>query len=297
MQNKWYLLISTSLFIVACGVSHEDYSKVVESNKLLQQECESLKEIVLTKENEIRNLKDSLVIYSYPADQRLFKIKELVTSDELEKAEVEISNLKLYFPNSKEAKQSNELVVKISKRKAEIEAEKERIKAMGFKLLKDNMVIKNDDGTARFSGFSFGNTFVFDEVLDVDEYHYRTADKDNVYILVSMSFSSNKKYVSTPSLAAYLIKDGKLERLRYFVQEYATYRTYGAYIGNYSEDSHDFSKVSTVRYKLAAEISKEDSKKPIIVMVQESKNDEMELTPEYVMENCKVIKVLNRNKL
>lgn len=296
MKTNIYICVLV-LLLSSCGISKEEHSMVVDANTSLQQQCDSMGQVIAQQKNTISELRDSLIIYSYPADSRLFKISELIESDKLDEALKEISELRRYFPNSQEASKSDALVERITQRRVVLDAERERVKAMGFKLLKDNAVVKTDMGTARFGSFRFGRTFVFDRVLDVDEYHYRTADKDDVYILVSMSFTSKEKYVTTPSLNAYLIKDGKLEYLSFFIQEYDYYNTYGAYIGNYSEDSHDFSKVSTVRYELAATISKEDSKKTIVIMVDEDKNKNKELTPEYVINNCKVVKVLNRHKL
>ena len=89
--------------------------------------------------------------------------------------------------------------------------------------------------------------------------------------------------------------------MTYFDREYASWRTYGAYIGNYSETSHDFSKVSTVNYKLGAEISLEDAKKPIVIVmfkgdiVGSVEIDGLDI--EGVKKYCEVIKIINRNKM
>ena len=292
-----YFTLTTLLvlmaFMTASCTDKEAQNKLVE----MERNVKAYQDTISVLKETIQKLEDQVEIFKYPADQRLLNIKELVASEEFDKALKEISDLKNTFPNSAEVQQSGSLVDLINKKKAEKEAEKQKIKAMGFKILKDSPTVKTKYGTATFGSFTFGSTFTFASVLDIDEYHYRTADKDNTYILVPMSFTSKEKSVITPTLAAYLIKDGKLVELANFTEEYATYRTYGAYIGNYNEDSHDFSKVSTVKYKLAAEIPKSDVGKPIIMMIYDEKSNNANLTPEYVIEHCKVVKVLNRNKL
>lgn len=72
-------------------------------------------------------------------------------------------------------------------------------------------------------------------------------------------------------------------------------------IGNYSDDSHDFSKVNSIRYKLAAEISIEDSKRPLVVITKKDGNGGIKyndsLSVNDVHNDYYVIKILNRNKL
>ena len=62
---------------------------------------------------------------------------------------------------------------------------------------------------------------------------------------------------------------------------------------------HDFSKVNTVKYKIACEINLEDSKQPIIIVM--GKNDKIEnlegLDINEVEQKCEVIKIINRAKL
>lgn len=285
------LLSSIVLLTVTC-TDNKTQVKLAEMEncvKIYQDTISALKE-------NLKKLEGQVEMYKYPADQRLLNIKKMVIAEAFDKAIIEISKLKDAFPYSVEAQQCEDIVGLINKRKAEKEAEMQRIKAMGFKILKESSIVKTKYGTATFGTFSFGSTFTFESVLDINEYHYRTADKDNTYILVPMSFTSKEKSVIIPTLAAYLIKDGKLVQLTGFTKEFATYRTYGAYLGNYSEDSHDFSKVSTVRYKLAAEISKSDANKPIVIMISDEIEDK-NLTPEFVASHCKVVKVLNKNKL
>lgn len=283
------------------------------TNKSTQNEIKKLSAIndSLIKRVDILNkriieLSDSLSILSFPSDQRYLEILKLIQEDNLDVALEKIDELKKIFPHSSEANKVSNQISIIEKKKAAKKAEEERRKALGFKVFKDNMNItvneKNGDILkCIFSGFGFGKTFTFDYIDDVDEYYYKTADKTNTYILANLSLSTKANYASPPSLYACSIVDGKLKRIAYFTHEYANWASYGAYIGNYSETSHDFSKVSTVRYKLAAEISLEESKHPIIIVM--FKNDDSNdktidgLNVEEVNEYCEVIKIINRNKI
>lgn len=171
---------------------------------------------------------------------------------------------------------------------------------MGFKVIKDNLTIwTTDECRCSFGNFHYGRKFVFNYVEDINEYYYRTADKDHIYILADMSIYTKSNYASTPLVLACEIVDGKLSRIGHFVCEYKSYDTYGEYLGTYADTSHDFSKVSTVKYNIAAEISKEKIKHPIVIlMFKNNKYDSVEgLTVSDVTEKCDVIKILNRNML
>ena len=63
-------------------------------------------------------------------------------------------------------------------------------------------------------------------------------------------------------------------------------------------DTHDFSKVNSVRYKIAVEISANASKQPLVILTaKDGTAVEDELTVEDVHQNYYVIKILNRNKM
>lgn len=281
----------TMLFVNSCGVNDSDFNNVLS-------QLDSLKTVIGQYEKKCAELRDSVSILKFPADQRYNQIVTLVKGDHFEEARAAIDDLLMVFPESKEAGLTSEQLAMIEKREAEKKAEEERIKALGFKVFKDQSAVTIGNKTCSFSGFSYGRTFTFDYVSDVGEYCYRTADKDNTFILASMSMSTKEHYASTPSIGVYKIEDGALKLVTTFDDEYASWNTYGAYIGNYSETSHDFAKVSTIRYKIAAEISNEESKIPLVILCEkDGKYPGNDLTIEQVRDNCIVIKILNRNKI
>lgn len=277
--------------VVSCGSDGT-------SSSGLQSKVDSLSNIVVIQQATISSMHDSIVVLQYPAEQRLTKIKQLITDESFDDAKKEIAALQSYFPNSQEATQCSSLTENINSKLAAIEAEKARIKAQGFKVFKDNLSCSDNEENYNFSGFTFGRTFTFDNCNDINEYYYRTADKDNTYLLFSLRLSTKKKYASPPSIYIYEISGDKLKRLTHCMEEYASWTSYGAKIGNYRDDSHDFSKVNSVNYKFAGEINQSEAKRPLFVLFSKnghSLKDEMSV--DEVHNDCIVIKVMNRTAI
>ena len=292
MKRFIYLLIT---FIFETIVNCRGRENAVNA---LQANVDSLTNVVSSQQTSISTMRDSIAVLQFPADQRLAKIKRLIADESFAEAKKEIAALQSYFPNSQEAAQCSALTESINSKLAAIEAEKARIKAQGFKVFKDNLSCSDNEENYSFSGFTFGRTFTFDNCYDVDEYSYRTADKDNTYLLFSLRMSTKKKYASPPSIYIYEVTGDKLRRITHCMEEYASWTSYGAKIGNYSDDSHDFSKVNSVNYKFAGEIEQTQSKKPLFVLfAKDGHNLKDELSVEDVHNDCIVIKVLNRNAI
>lgn len=247
---------------------------------------------------ELNEANEKIAILSYPADQRITHIVELFNSGDYNGVRKEAAELKRVFPNAKENEGCNDIIRKIEAIEAVNKAEEERLKALGFKAFKDSPTIKLDNVTYSFSGFTYGRTFTFEYVYDVDEYSYEVADKNCTYILASLAISTKENYASNPRVYACEIIDGKLKEIDDFRIEYASYSTYGASIGNYSETSHDFSKVSSVKYKMAAQIPQSYTSKPIVIIVKKSSGYlSGEISIDEVRDNYEVVKILNRNRI
>ena len=257
------------------GVSHEDYNKIVESNKQLQQECDSLKKIVSANENEIRTLKDSLVIYSYPADQRFNTILEYIKNENFDAAKKEIQSLIAIFPNSKEAANCNKQAEIIEKKIAQKIAEEERIKALGFKAIKQQTTFNVDYNKITLSNISIGSQFTFDAYDD--RWRYLEADRGNRYVTARMSVTSTNKYPQLPEFAVYSIKGDEMNYEERFLMRYARWDDYASYLGNDADFNNDFTKTSTVKFKLGAEVSTEITKSAFAIV---AKNENV-LTEEY----------------
>lgn len=298
MKTRSILIVFNSAIILAGCVSQSQFDNAQNAIVTLQQQVDSLKNVCSEYQSIILTLQDSVTILSFPADQRFAKASKLAENGEFDTAREEIGLLKSLFPNSQEAGKCASLLAAIEKIEAQANAKAERLRALGFKAFSDNSTVRVGDVTYSFSGFSFGRTFSFDYCSDVDEYSYYTADKDKTYILSTVSVSTKSSYGSRPSLTACKIVDGKLKSIGFFRSEYASWTSYGAKIGNYRDDSHDFSKVNTVRFKLGNEIRLEDSKNPIVIVLpKEGKEFTEDSDLEFTKENYTVVKIINRNKL
>jgi len=266
-------------------------AQVAEVEKKYQDSIELL-------QHQLDEANGKIEILSFPADQRLAHISELFNSGDYDGVRREAEELKCVFPNAKENNDCNEYLKKIEAIEAAKKAEEERIKALGYKAFSDTPTVKFNNVTYSFSGFTYGRTFTFEYVYDVDEYSYEVADKNSTYILASLSISTKENSAPNPRVYACEIVDGRLKEIDDFRIEYASYNTYGASIGNYSETSHDFSKVNSVKYKMAAQIPQSYTSKPIVIIVRKTVGYlSGEISIDEVRENYEVIKILNRNRL
>ena len=286
------LAITTNLLLSCTQANKTDVTaKIAEVESKYQDTIKILR-------HQLSEANEKIGILSYPADQRLAHIGELFNSGDYDGVKKETAELKRVFPNAKENDGCNEYLKKIEAIEAAKKAEEERIKALGYKAFKDNPTVKFGNVTYSFSGFTYGRTFTFEYVLDVNEYSYEVADKNCTYILASLSISTKENHASPPRVYACEIVDGKLKEIDDFRIEYATYNTYGASIGNYSETSHDFSKVSSVKYKMAAQIPQSYTSKPIVIIARKTSGYlSGEISVDEVREDYEVIKILNRNRL
>lgn len=240
------LLTSCDSYLVEYNQSQQDLALARDSVRMLQRQIEEL---------------------SYPANQRLSNINKLIKDGDLDAATTEINKLVELFPMSYEAKQVDNLQAKIAKiRQAKID-EENRIKALGFKALKDNMNISFGDIKVSFSGFKTANTFVFDSYSS--EYHYFQADKNHKYLSASMNVTSSSSNPKLPMCAIYYVDGDKLEYgYHTFMTRFARWDNYGSYLGNYNDINNDFNKVNTVKFKVGTQISDLELARPFVVVLK-----------------------------
>ena len=245
-RNTFYVIVC--ILLVSCSGS----SSKKDLNEL-KQRVDSLQKVADVQRTIITALKDSVSVLAFPADQRLLKIKELVASEDYSNAKTQIVQLKNIFPNSFEASACKELETIIATKEAAKEAEAERLKSLGFKALSAKTSFTIGYNTMTLSRFSIGTQFVYDAYDD--SWFYSTADRGNKYITASMSIKSTDKDPNIPEFAVYSVTGDKMKFVERFQTRYARWRDYGAYLGNYHDTSNDFAKVSTVKFKLGAEVS------------------------------------------
>lgn len=237
----------------------------IEVQNKLNNKIDSLTALTEKQSKTIDSLRDSVFILSYPANQRLQDIKTLVQSDDLTVAKKKIAELKKTFPKSTEANECADIESIIKQREDAIKAEQDRIKALGFKGIEQKMAFQIGYNSISLSGFSFSTQFVHDNVGG-GGYAYDTADRGNKFITASMTVTSKNKNPKIPEFAIYSIEGDKMIYEGVFDPKFARWADYGAYLGNYSDSANDFSKVSTVRFKIGVEVSKQVASKAFAVV-------------------------------
>lgn len=264
-----FLLFASTLF--GCENNQAELAQ-------LRKEKEQLTAQVSADAAMIQTLRDSIMMLSFPADQRLLKINRLMSSGDYSAAKNEISRLQTLFPESKEAKSSPSIIERIDKLIAQKKAEEERIKALGFKALKTTTTINIDYNKVELSSISVGSTFTFDSYGD--RYFYRTADRGNKYITAAMKITSQSKDPNLPQLAVYKISGDSMMLEGTFTTEFARWDDYGSYLGNTHDFGNDFAKTSSVRFKIGKEVP-EDLVKGPYALVMKKENSLSRLYKEF----------------
>ncbi|WP_346998914.1 hypothetical protein [Bacteroides cellulosilyticus] len=303
MRNT--LLALAALLVFGC-TNNQDKTEIVN----LTQEIEKLK-----SENE--ELRKTIDLLKYPASDRLIQIKKLITNNSFAKAQEEINQLRNLFPQSSEAQECNVQEKIIEEKQKKIKAEEERIKALGFKALKEVSNVEVFYNKISVGVFSTAKTFTFDAYDD--RYFYRTADRGNKYISARITITSTDKNPKLPVFYAYRISGDKLICEGSFKLEFARWEDYATYLGNYSDNSNDFSKTSTIPFKIGIEVSDEIATSPLVIIcrkqncmvrnydrfanppVSYSIGDgctyDTTLTLDDLKKGYAAVKILNRNKL
>lgn len=235
-----------------------------ESSKFEALE-KSYQDSIVDLKKQLAEAKSLIETLRYPADQRLQKAQSYFDKGELDEAEREINDLKKLFPNSQETTSSLALKQKISQKRDEIKKEEERVKALGFKAIQQLSVLKIDYNTITLSNITTGSRFVFDAYDD--SWYYRDADRGSKYVTMQMSVTSTSHEPQLPQAALYSINGDEMDFVSTFDTKFARWRDYGAYLGNYHDSTNDFSKVSTVKFKLGCQVNEGVLSKPYAIVL------------------------------
>ncbi len=260
MKKILYLtFLSFTCLWTSCSQSVPgDYDQMVA-------ERDSLVKVIKVQQKLISRLQDSVRIYSYPADQRMNNINKLVKDNQFSSARKEIQDLRLAFPSSKEAEQCDALVNRIDQAEAKIKAEQDRIKALGFKAIKQKSTVEIGYNTITFANLNISGRFIFDYYGS--RYFYRESDRGYKYVTANMKIKSTSTDPLLPQCAIYSISGDKMELERKFDTEFARWEDYGTYLGNYHDFKNDFAKTSTVNFKIGAEVREEVTKSAFAIVL------------------------------
>lgn len=254
MRNTSLLLFLTPLFFAGCsGSSDSDTAALRDSLSALRSTCDSALTLSEAQAITIVTLRDSIEQLLFPAPDRLAKAEELLKQGLLSQAESELNELQRIFPKTPQAAEVPALRQRIADERQRQRLEKERIAALGFKALPQKTTITVGYNTITLSAISTGKEFRFDS-YDYSWY-YRTAERGNKFITMAMTVKSSSKDPKIPQFAVYAINGSEMRLVKTFDTRYARWSDFGAYLGNYSDDRNDFAKVSSVSFKLGAEVA------------------------------------------
>ncbi len=252
------LNVTLALLAVTMFLSCTDSKQRVEIEKKYQDSIASLR-------IELQHAQQQIELLKYPANQRYSHILSLFETKEYEKVRAEIAELKRVFPQAKENDDCKEILNKVKSAEAAKKAEEERVKALGFKAINEHSTIKIGYNTVTLSHINVSNQFTFDAYDD--RWFYRDADRGSKYVTMQMSVTSSDHNPNLPQFAIYVISGDKMKFIGTFDTKFARWRDYGAYLGNYHDSSNDFSKVSTVKFKLGMQVSNEQLAKPYAIVL------------------------------
>jgi len=264
MKKLFYFLPCLLLLLESCGGSGSQIN--------FQQQVDSLTNVVTKQDAKIKQMRDSIEKLKFPADQRLAKIKQMIASEDFSGAKKAIAQLCSLFPNSSESSQCPSLIESIDNKLAAIEAERQRINALGFKALKPQTKVTIAYNTVTFGSFKVGTKFIHDvyPTYTGSSWYEHTADRGNKYISCDMDVTSTSKEPDIPTLALYEIQGDKLVKKGDFWVQMGKWRDYGTYLGNENDLGNDFSKVSTVKFKLGLEQPDAVFSKPYIIVLRKA---------------------------
>lgn len=244
-------VVFIGIFALIC-ISCNNTSNQNEIEKL-HHSLDSIQTVAYSQSEEIIKLRDSISILKYPASDRYAQAQKYFSEGNYDRAQNEINDLNKIFPNSPEATMSDALRQKINNELEKQRKEQERIAALGFKAIQQYSKVTVGYNTITLSQFSTGKEFTFDAYDD--RWFYRTADRGDKYVTMAMSVTSTSKEPMIPEFAIYSINGSQMTMIETFTTRYARWMDYGAYLGNYTDNNNNFAKVSTVKFKLGAEVS------------------------------------------
>lgn len=226
----------------------------------------------------------------------LADLTSALASKDASKAEKAQAELEKRFPKTAEAADGKKQIATYRDGLAKAAAEEHRLATLGFKALPASLSIKGPDVTAKFGDLSFAARFVMDRYDDT--YHYRDADRDTKYAVMSMSVTAGKG-VSNPDLpgaALYWADGATLKKLGDFSVEFTRWESYATYLGNYSDSRNDFAKVQTIPFALGVQITDEEVKKrPLYVVATKEgcigrRYERFRNPPDYYLGVCTPLK-------
>lgn len=203
-----------------------------------------------------------------------------------------LNALKVKFPQAPEVKKAQELVDLLQAKIDKQREETHRLEAMGFKALKTSPLVDTGRVKVSVGNPNFSKQFVFDR-YDTS-YHYRDADRDHKYVVISLSATAAKSIIDPdlPGFALYWADGKELRRIAEFDLQFIRWEDYATYLGNYHDSRNDFAKNATIPFTMGAHVTdKELAKRPLYVVAttkgcQSRSYERFRSPPVYYLGTC-----------
>lgn len=216
-------------------------------------------------QSELANCSANLTKIQNTPEQRNIRAKKYLVDGSPEKAKSEFQGIVSNYKGTEDADVAEREIAKIDKTIAKEKAEKERKKALGYKVLKQNTRPKYGDLSLRFDKIWKGKRWTFNDYGS--KYFLRDATRGNAHVLARVSITSENNNPELPPVSVFKMNNGKLELLGTLSYEFRRWEDYGSYLGNTADYGNDFSHSKTIPFNLGLELPKDQLKSNTVYIV------------------------------
>lgn len=134
-----------------------------------------------------------------------------------------------------------------------------------FKNVKENSTVAFEDLKVKVSTVALSNQWTFDSYSD--EWHYRSAERGDKFIVVKLSITADNKDPLLPAVSLYKIENGKMFWMSDLEYKFVRWQDFATYLGNYADYKNDFAHTATIPFTLADSFSEKLLNDATIIVV------------------------------
>jgi hypothetical protein len=258
MMNKFTFTIVVVLLVASCniGIDQSEYDKLKAEYNKIKVELTECKKTVEELENT--------------PQVRLSNGQQFLLKNDIPNAKKEFNALITKFGGTDEAIKAISLLAAIERQEQEKKEVEEQKRALGFKILKENTSVNVGAVTLKFNSISTGQQWIFDNYGN--EWRYKSAEREEKYVLAKVSISSDNKDPELPPIGVYRMINGTLSHIGTMGYEFSRWDDYASYLGNNHDFKNDFSHTETISFSLGLSVSNESITNNAIFLVVKKEN-------------------------
>lgn len=237
-------------------------SNKASDNSISQSEINQLKQRISALEIENANLKLT------PANL-LESISSEVKKQNLQESKKLLADMISKYPLSPEKVKAEVLVKNLEQKLIRDAQEAERIKRLGFKAIHDNSRFESESMIVQIKSLGLTNYWAFNDYGH--EHNYRRPSRDNILLVGHMAITSKDKGSNLPGLYVGSVNGDSINIIGEFQYEFARWKDYATYLGNYSDHGNDFDYTATIPFSAGIEISVNQSKQPLAIIATKNR--------------------------